>query len=592
MSHSDPALPYASELTRPRWVSRWAQPQIAVLVVGIAAWAFGLTRLRLPGPGSYGLLADGDVWLIVGLAAPVISLVLELRGERRGWLMAVSLIALIVAVHATVPLLYHVPEYAWVYKHIGIASAFERYGRVTDPSNIYQQWPALFAAVAALASLGHVTIASLALWSPLAFELADALLLFAIFRLLSEDRRVAYLGVALYVGMVAWVGQDYLSPQAFSYLLWLGIAYIVLRWLRPAVIGQTGRLARLRAPLVAGMAPAPEVSPRVRRVMVAVAVLLYFAIVAAHQLTPYIILAGIGALTLLDLVAPRYLVVLMAVVAGAYLAPHYGLIASNFGGLFSGSNPVANASGSAGTHHAGPEAFTALVVRGLAAVMWLASLAVLWRRRRSLGGVLIPAVLAFSPFVVLGAQSYGGEAIYRVYLFSSPWCALLIAGALCERTPRLRWTLAGALSLLALFAGAQGLWGPVSYDAFTSGELTASRWVYDHAPVGSTIVLPDQNFPGLESADYNHYSLQVMPADPELGAAWLNEGDLPQVRRWLAGLGQRSVYVVVSRSMDTSAAYFGAPRGYHKLVASLPGALGGKVVYRNADATVYRVRTA
>ena len=32
---------------------------------------------------------------------------------------------------------------------------------------------------------------------------------------------------------------------------------------------------------------------------------------------------------------------------------------------------------------------------------------------------MIVAVLAFSPFVILLVQSYGGEAIYRVFLFSA-----------------------------------------------------------------------------------------------------------------------------------------------------------------------------
>ena len=50
-------------------------------------------------------------------------------------------------------------------------------------------------------------------------------------------------GVVLYEGLVSWVGQDYLSPQAFGYLLWLAMALIILRWLRGAG-SSTGRTAR------------------------------------------------------------------------------------------------------------------------------------------------------------------------------------------------------------------------------------------------------------------------------------------------------------------------------------------------------------
>jgi hypothetical protein len=104
-------------------------------------------------------------------------------------------------------------------------------------------------------------------------------------------------------------------------------------------------------------------------------------------------------------------------------------------------------------------------------------------------------------------------------------------------------------------------------------------------------VLPDDNFPGLEAADYNSFDLQVMPADPQFGPVTLDEGNIAQVRSWIASLGHQTAYVVVSRSMGNDARYFGAPSGYDKLAAEIPTALGGSVVYHNADTTIYRVTT-
>ena len=130
---------------------------------------------------------------------------------------------------------------------------FGRYHRVTDSSNIYQQWPALFTAIASISSLGNAGTLSFAAWGPLAFELADALLLFGIFRLFTVDRRLPYLAVLLYEGLIAWVGQDYLSPQAFGYLLWLGIIAIVVRWLLapPPAHGRLAAVNRFRGFLIA-----------------------------------------------------------------------------------------------------------------------------------------------------------------------------------------------------------------------------------------------------------------------------------------------------------------------------------------------------
>jgi hypothetical protein len=573
------------------------QPQLVLPLIGLAAWIYGVTLLRPSAIGDYGLLANANLFFVLGLAALMAGFVLELaRSSPRRWLLTLNLIGLIVAIHATIPIIYGgAPEYAWVYKHLGIISSFTHYGRITDPSNIYDQWPALFAAVAAISSLAHVNALSFAGWAPLAFELADALLLFAIFRQLVADRRVAYLAVGLYEGLIAWVGQDYLSPQAFGFLLWLAMAYVILRWLRGPTPepGTSGRFARLRTRLVAGATSAPATTRRQRLVALVLVAAIYFVIVAAHQLTPYVILAGVGALTLLDLLRPRWLVLLLGVIAGAYLAPRYGLISSNFGGLFSGGSPLQNASGSRGTYNAGGEALTAQIVHVLAAAMWLLALGAVAARRKTAGRVLIPALLAFSPFLILGAQSYGGEAIYRVYLFSAPWCALLIAGLLLElRVPRrlpIRWPLTAVVCLAALFAGLQGLYGPVSVNAFTPSELRASQWLYAHAPQGSLLVLPDDNFPTLQAADYNSYDLQVMPSDPQLGQAWLDEGNLADVKAWIAGLGHHTAYVVVSRSMRADAQYFGAPRGYEKLVSEMPSALHGEAVYHDADTTIYRL---
>jgi hypothetical protein len=577
-------------------VTRWISPQLALPIIGVAAWAYGVSRLGPSASGDYGLLAGANVFFVLGFGALVAGFVLELaRRAPRGWLLTLDLIGLIVAVHATVPIIYGgTPDYAWVYKHLGIIGSFVHYGRITDPGNIYDQWPALFAAVAGISSLAHVNAVTFAAWAPFAFELADALLLLAIFRLFTHDRRVPYLAVGLYVGLIAWVGQDYLSPQAFAFLLWLAMAYVILRWLRaPAAATSGGRIARLRARLVAGLTPVPDTSRAQRLVALMLVTAIYFVIVAAHQLTPYVILAGIGALTMLDLLRPRWLVLLLAAVAGAYLVPRYGLISTDFGGLFSGGNPLQNASGSSGTYHAGGEALTAQVVHFLAAAMWLGALAAVVRRRKALGRVVIPALLAFSPFLILGAQSYGGEAIYRVYLFSAPWCALLIACALLElRLPRrlpLRWPLIAIVCGATLFAGLQGLYGAVSVNAFTPAEVSASQWLYAHVPQGSLIVLPDDNFPTLETADYNSFDLQLMPSDPQYGQSWLNESNAADVQNWIASLGHGTAYLVVSRSMHADARYFGTPTGYDTLVSNVQSDLHGSVVYHDNDTTIYRL---
>jgi hypothetical protein len=93
----------------------------------------------------------------------------------------------------------------------------------------------------------------------------------------------------------------------------------------------------------------------------------------------------------------------------------------------------------------------------------------------------------------------------------------------------------------------------------------------------------------LETADYNSYNLQAMPADPQVGASWLDEANVSEVEAWIVSLGYHSAYVVFSRNMAAYTDYFGAPHGYAQLVNAVRSRPGWSVVYRNADTAIYRV---
>ncbi|MHB1568487.1 MAG: hypothetical protein ACYC0H_04715 [Solirubrobacteraceae bacterium] len=85
--------------------------QLGLLGLGIAGWAAGVYALRPSEIGAYGILAAADPWFLLGLGAIVLGFLLELaRARPRGWLMLLQLVALIVVVHTTVPLIYGTPE--------------------------------------------------------------------------------------------------------------------------------------------------------------------------------------------------------------------------------------------------------------------------------------------------------------------------------------------------------------------------------------------------------------------------------------------------------------------------------------------------
>jgi hypothetical protein len=561
------------------------------LVLGLAVWLYGLTQVHITNLGTDGLVSAAGPWLFIGAGLIVAGFALEMSGKAAGWLMALHLVALVVVVQATVPILTHTPEYAWVYKHIGVAESFRINGRVTSSYDIYQQWPAFFALLAGVTSAAHTSALQVALWAPLGFELLNCLLLVAIFRTLTTSKTVPYLAAFLFEALTSWVGQDYLSPQAFAFVLSLAIVLVVLKWLVPGEVSVARwfPLRGVQAYLTKGFNCRSIGVPSSRRLAVIAVTLMFAVIVMAHQLTPIIVLAGIAGLTIAGIVRPRWLIVMLGVIAVGFILSRYHLISSEYGGLFSGGDVVSNASGSVRTWHSASQALSAELVRGLAALMWVSTVCIIVRWWRNLGRVIIPAVLAFAPFSVLFGQSYGGEAIYRVFLFSAPWCAFLIASTLC----RIRWSawrmaLVAVVPAIVLIASLQALWGPAAVNTFTPSELQASEYFYQHAPAASALILADQNFPALETANYDSYELQVLPSDPQSGLSWLNAGNIPEVDSWVKSIGRSESYLVISRSMIDYAQYYGFPKGFEHLRSELPSSKHWSVWYSNADVTIYR----
>lgn len=563
------------------------------LGLGLAAWAASIAELHFSTVGLYGLLHSVSAWFFVGIALLVGGFALEIsRIHPRQWVLGLYIVALVVVIHATVPLLSRAPEYSWVYKHIGVARTLAANGRVTNTNNIYQDWPALFAALAAISKESGVSIFGFARWAPLAFELLNCLMLFAVFRVLTRDARVPALAVVIFEVIVAWVQQDYLSPQAFDYVLWLGFVLVMVRWLLSTELAATRvrPLTRLHGYVRRGI-DLPQRRDSGQKLAVVVALLIFAAIVVTHQLTPYIALAAIGILTVLDLLRPRWLLLATAAMAIAFLIPHYQLIQNMYGGLFSDFDVVQNAAGRIGVPASAAETFTANCVRILAVVCWLLAVGVVVRAWRAPGRVAVPAVLAFSPFLVLVGQAYGGEAIYRVFLFSAPWCSLLIASALYRlRAAALRFVLVALGVGVALVLSLQGLYGAVAVDTLSQADVTAGLWLYDHAPVGSTILLAADNFPLSDVPNPGQYTVAALPDDAQEGAVTVNGASIASVDTYAKGLHATNTYLVFSHSMLEYARYYDSPTGLPTLTREIRSAPDWKLYYHNGDVTVYRFR--
>jgi hypothetical protein len=475
---------------------------VGIGAAAIAAWLTSLALTSVAGLDDYGLLAAMHPTYLLALGLCVVGFLVELaRQHRRGWLLLGHTAVLVLIMRATVPILWAEPEYAWTYKHIGVIELFQTYGRITDGTDIYQQWPTLFALAAHIVGGSGVGPLRLAAWGPAFFNVAFCIPMFALARTLATDPRVPYLTIFLYTG-TNWVGQDYLSPQAFALTLALGTLLVVIRWLRrTATTGQRRfrLLDRVWRSVAEGLPPVPYTSKYASRAATAAMSLVFAVVVAAHQLTPYMVAVGAVALVALGLVRSYRIIPIIVGLAVGYLMPRYGVV--DHYGLLQGFNFFGNArtvTGSAMVNASAGRQFNVDITLVVALVVWgLAVLAVAsaWRRP---GPVAVPGLLAFAPFGILLAQSYGGEAIFRVYLFSAPWCTYLIASLMLRRRwlPHVAHVPAGAAALvLAVGCTLQAGQGPAMANVFTTDDVAAAEYVYSHAERDARIVLAANNFP-------------------------------------------------------------------------------------------------
>ncbi len=577
---------------------------VALVLVGLVAGTADWTAIN-----GYGLTVSVGAPLIAAIILPVVALVVELVHRQRVAVLAASAAVMVISTQAVAPLMLPTPEYSWTYKHFGVVDLFSAVGHVVDPSDVYQQWPAFFTGAAHLSTLAGLGPEHYATWSSTLRSLINLIVVAAVFRALSDDRRVIWTGVFLSVALL-WVDQIYFAPQGFAYTLALGFFAIVLTYLRddprlPTSRGPdpTSVLSSMRRTVLRGLPATPPCSARVRGVALIGAVAVFVPIIASHQLTPYIVAVGIVSLGVLGLLRPRWLGPLLLVLAVLYLVPRYGSV-SHFS-IFD-VDVFRNAGGNKTSIRTPEQAFSADAVRVLALGTWGLTLLVAVLRFREIGTMAVPVVLGFSPMIFLAVGSYGGEAIYRVFMFSLPWCAFILGREMVRCLDRLpsgltrRWAAGTGLIVMlsvATLAAQQGLQGQFALNRVPPADVVAVRHLETTIAPGSSIALLVADAPTRSTRNYGAINVgrptdTVVLDDPEfLGATLTTPQELDHVLSYVRKLGGPDQYLIVSRQMATSAAFFGLvpPGAIDHVRNELRNSLQWRIVVDNPEIGIYRV---
>ncbi|MFJ3305800.1 lipopolysaccharide biosynthesis protein [Streptomyces sp. NPDC086549] len=550
--------------------------------------------------GGLGLISVLPMPTLVGAALliAVFASLLWLRREHRA-LLLVTLLATVVSLHALPAVIETEPRFATAWQHLGFIDYIDRTGSAVPDLDARWSWPGFFAAAAFVARACGVTdFTEIIRWWPLAIQLAYLAPMFLLVRSMRASWRARWTGIWIFV-LGGWVGQDYFSPQGFTYLLYLAFVAILLVWFRaPRVIWTKFR---------PGEAEVEPTDRRQRAVLLMVLIGLYAASVPAHQLTPFVMLGVLTVLVLIGRSELRGLPILFGVLAAVWLgfmaepywSGHFNDLFGGVGGV--GSNVSTSVSGriqgGSSTHKL--VLYTRVLLAGgvMAFACWG-----WWRRRDHKYRERSLLVLTFVPFLGFGMQSYGGEMALRVFMFALPGAALLGALALFPRTgvtakerEKDRVSLAPLAALMAGLLLMGGFlvarWGNEPFERIRPGEVAAMDYVYAHdRPTVRLLWLSNDTVNnvtpampwGTKDMERVNYVPTLAPTDPVLVSGLVKS---------LKDAGPNS-YLMLNRSQIT---YLRMDVGYSaswesRLVQNLDNRQELKKVLVNDDVTMYAMR--
>ncbi|KOG91387.1 hypothetical protein ADK38_03475, partial [Streptomyces varsoviensis] len=192
-----------------------------------------LGDVSLDDMGGLGLISVLPGATLLGAALLVLAFAsaLWLGRPRRGLLLAIVVLT-VVSLHAVPAVLESEPRFATAWQHVGFLDFIDRTGTAVPDLDARWSWPGFFAAAAFVArACGVDDLSGVLRWWPLVVQL----LYLAPFALLLKAVRAGWRAkwtAAWLFALCGWVGQDYFSPQALNYLIYLLFVAVLLVWFR------------------------------------------------------------------------------------------------------------------------------------------------------------------------------------------------------------------------------------------------------------------------------------------------------------------------------------------------------------------------
>ena len=212
-------------ITREELVSRarvvlWATSALVSLVI----WLLSIQNINESQMNDFGLISVMPFMCFVALAILATSFCFALRDDSiHDAIYLLHICVLVFMIFGITSIVQDYPRFESTWKHVGVSDYVTRHGSVDPQLDAYFNWPGFFIFLAFLTRVtGSESPMVFANWAPVALEILYLPALLMLFRRATNDRRLIWLSVWTFY-IANWIGQDYLSPQGFSYFLYLVI---------------------------------------------------------------------------------------------------------------------------------------------------------------------------------------------------------------------------------------------------------------------------------------------------------------------------------------------------------------------------------
>lgn len=573
-----------ASLTRLR--SRTYRLPLALTATAAVLWIVSAAVVDPRAAGEIGMLtALPPVWWL-GLAALATGFLVHLRRGTNPLLAAAQVAGLIAFLYVVMTVAEPYSRIPTSYTHVGLVDYLVRDHRIADYFDARYSWPGSLSTGAMLTQLaGTASSAALVKWALPLFVALWALAVYAVAAAYAPTARVRWLTVWVFLSL-NWVGQDYWSSQALNFFFVVTVVAAVATWVPRRILRARMRFLPFEQP-----AHAFATSSQALGILLLLA-LITLAVASSHQLSPFTLVGVLTALWLVDRRDIRLLPVFAAIVsltwiswgADDYWVGHFQRLTQDVGhvtGVVTTGTVDRIADGSIGRR-------LVLAVRlGLSVAAWAtAGIWALRGARRGRSSLLTIGALAVVPLGFVALQSYGGELGLRIFLFSLPFVALLLADALDAFLSH-RWShstiAAGVLVAISLAVTAGFItarYGNEQFEQTYAEDVAVVQAFADLAPEGSHVFGTNTSNP-FRMIAYHEYR----PHKYDLLARPEHTPVLEALRSSGAG---RGYIIICESSIRESLLRQGAQPGWHLELDRQLRDLGADVLFRQGRAVLYR----